>query len=338
MTLMRDQLPHKGLEAWKWSDLRAAIGASEPDGFEAAMPARLDGPTLMSSDVVPVAPEEALGQIAAEHADGITSVVVPEGTSFDKPLELRDLSTGHARIRIEVGAGASLDVVEYHEGEAGFANLDLTYVVKEGGALRRTVLSDDGETMIRHVRAHVTLWDNATFRQTALSFGSKFSRLETRLACMGAVDAELSGAYLLNGSRHCDMTHYTDLSAPGSRIRDAVAGVVTDKARGVFQGKFHVRRPAQETDAEMRHDALMLSDFAKVNAKPELEIYADDVECAHGNTVGQLDEQALFYMRQRGIPLAEARALLLEAFVVARLGDDDAMAERVQAWLLQTAS
>jgi Fe-S cluster assembly protein SufD len=70
-----------------------------------------------------------------------------------------------------------------------------------------------------------------------------------------------------------------------------------------------------------------------VNAKPELEIYADDVECAHGNTVGQLDEQALFYMRQRGIPLGQARALLLEAFIVARLGNDEALAERVRAWL-----
>ncbi len=333
MTLMRDQLPHKGLEAWKWSDLRSAVGVSEPDGFDAAMPARLDGPALKHADIQPAAPEEALGKIAAEYADGVTSVVVPDGATYDQSLELRDLSTGNARIRIEVGKGASLDVVEHHEGEAGFANLDLTYVVKNGGTLRRTVLSDDGEDMIRHIRAQITLWDDATFRQTALSFGGKFSRLETRLACMGPVDAELTGAYLLNGARHCDMTHYTDLAAPGSHIRDAVAGVVTDKSRGVFQGKFHVRRPAQETDAEMRHDALMLSDFAKVNAKPELEIYADDVECAHGNTVGQLDEQALFYMRQRGIPLGQARALLLEAFIVARLGNDEALAERVRAWL-----
>ena len=87
----------------------------------------------------------------------------------------------------------------------------------------------------------------------------------------------------------------------------------------------------------MRHDALMLSDTSRVNAKPELEIYADDVECAHGNTIGQLDESALFYMRQRGIPLAEARALLLEAFVVARLGGDEAMAEQVRTWLGRAA-
>jgi len=114
---------------------------------------------------------------------------------------------------------------------------------------------------------------------------------------------------------------------------------MTDKSRGVFQGKFHVRRPAQHTDAEMRHDALMLSDTSEIRSKPELEIYADDVACAHGNTIGQLDESALFYMRQRGIPLGEARALLTEAFVADvfdDLGDEDlreSLLGKIRAWL-----
>ena len=187
--------------------------------------------------------------------------------------------------------------------------------------------------MIRHVRAHVTLWADATFEQTQLTFGGAFTRLETRLACMGAANVEMSGAYLLDGTRHADITNHIDFAVPGSTVRDAVAGVVSDKARGVFQGKFHVRRPAQQTDAEMRHDALMLSDTAKINAKPELEIYADDVECAHGNTIGQLDENALFYMRQSGIPDGQARAMLLEAFIAARLGDDETMLASVREWL-----
>jgi len=115
--------------------------------------------------------------------------------------------------------------------------------------------------------------------------------------------------------------------------------VVADKARGVFQGKFHVRRPAQKTDAEMRHDALMLSDTAQIRSKPELEIYADDVECAHGNTLGALDGNVLFYMRQRGIPLAKAKALLTEAFV-SRVFDDlededlkASLLDKIQVWL-----
>ena len=153
------------------------------------------------------------------------------------------------------------------------------------------------------------------------------------------VEAQLNGAYLLSGKRHTDMTSYIDLAAPNCVIRQAVKGVASDKARGVFQGKFHVRRPAQKTDAEMRHDALMLSDTAQIRAKPELEIYADDVECAHGNTLGALDEDALFYMRQRGISLAQAKALLTEAFVAGVFDglEDEGLKEsllgKVRAWL-----
>jgi len=154
-------------------------------------------------------------------------------------------------------------------------------------------------------------------------------------------DCELTanGAYLLNYKRHIDMTSHIDLGVPDTLVRQSVKGVVTDKSRGVFQGKFHVRRPAQHTDAEMRHDALMLSDTAEIRSKPELEIYADDVACAHGNTIGALDESALFYMRQRGIPLTQARALLTEAFV-AEVFDDledeelrESLLDKVRDWL-----
>ncbi|WP_298912077.1 SufD family Fe-S cluster assembly protein [uncultured Algimonas sp.] len=335
---MRDQLPHRGLEAWKWSDLRAEVAKHDPAGFDASMEATVSLPGDVGEARATVAePDDLMGRIAAEYAADSVALRIPDGASYDRPLELSNLSQGNGRVVIEVGEGATLDVIERHDGESGFANLDIRYVVKAGGTLHRTVLSSDGPEMIRHVRAHVTLWDRAGFKQTKLTFGGAFSRLETRLACMGAVDVEMSGAYLLDGSRHADITHYIDFAAPGSTVRDAVAGVVTDKARGVFQGKFHVRRPAQQTDAEMRHDALMLSDTSRVNAKPELEIYADDVECAHGNTIGQLDENALFYMRQRGIPETQARALLIEAFVAARLGDDEDMLGLVRDWLAARA-
>ncbi|HQT54647.1 MAG TPA: SufD family Fe-S cluster assembly protein, partial [Phenylobacterium sp.] len=92
-------------------------------------------------------------------------------------------------------------------------------------------------------------------------------------------------------------------------------GVVRDQARGIFQGRIVVEEGADRTEARMRHNALILSDKAEIDAKPELLIFADDVQCAHGNTIGALDEEALFYMRQRGLPEAEARALLIEAFV-----------------------
>lgn len=334
MTHMRDQLPHRGLEEWKWSDLRAAVSVHDPDGFDTAMTPQLSLPGDVTTSLPELAdPSDLMGKVAHAYSKDTVAVSVPEGASYDRPLELHDLVQGNGRAVIEIGKGATLDVIEVHKGEAGFANLDIRYIVREGAKLNRSVISQDGAEMIRHVRAHVTLWDGATFNQTQLTFGGAFTRLETRLACMGSVNVDMSGAYLLDGQRHADMTHYIDFATPGSTVRDAVAGVVTGKAKGVFQGKFHVRRPAQQTDAEMRHDALMLSDTAKINAKPELEIYADDVECAHGNTIGQLDEQALFYMRQRGIPEAQARALLIEAFIAARLGDDEDILALVRDWL-----
>jgi Fe-S cluster assembly protein SufD len=327
-------LPHRGLEDWKWSDLKSTVEAQKPDDLSQPMQvdiAARDGLTVTHTE--PTDGLDAMTNMAAILSSGTLTVRVPDGVRHVQPLKLTDLRSGNAQIVIEIGKDASLSVEEHHSADAGFVNLDVRYIVREGASLTRSVVTQDGADVIRHVRASVTLWAEATFKQTQLTFGSALTRLETRVVCMGKVDVEMSGAYLLSGTRHADITNYIDFATPGSTVRDAVAGVVTDKARGVFQGKFYVRRPAQQTDAVMRHDALMLSDTAKINAKPELEIYADDVLCEHGNTIGQLDEQAMFYMRQRGIPKAQARALLIEAFVVARLGEDEAMVSIVRDWL-----
>ena len=337
MTLMYDvvaHLPHRGLEAWKWTDLKSVVESGDPAGLTTPMTAELtvpEGLTVGSSDVSDGL--DAMTKMAAILSETSSRIVVPDGVQFDAPLVLNSLSQGHAQIVIEIGKGASLRVEERHAIADGFSNLDLRYILREGAHLTRSVVTNDGEGAIRNVRAQVTLWEQADYQQVQLTFGSAMTRLETRIACMGQANIDLSGAYLLRESRHADMTHYIDFATPGTTVRDSVAGVATDKARAVFQGKFHVRRPAQNTDAEMRHDALLLSDRARINAKPELEIYADDVECAHGNTIGQLDEQALFYMRQRGIPLDQARALLIEAFIAARLRGDEAMVALVNAWL-----
>jgi Fe-S cluster assembly protein SufD len=125
----------------------------------------------------------------------------------------------------------------------------------------------------------------------------------------------------------------------GGTTQQLVKGAVRAGGRGVFQGKIVVDRGAQKTDARQHHQALLLEEGAEAFAKPELIINADDVQCAHGNTIGALDEQALFYMRQRGLPEAEARALLTEAFLLEALPEDldaglrDELAGRVSAWL-----
>ncbi len=147
----------------------------------------------------------------------------------------------------------------------------------------------------------------------------------------------LDGLYLLADRRHADITTVVTHEGVDGMTDQLIKGVVRDQARGVFQGRITVRRGADRTDARMGHHALVLSDRAEVDAKPELEIYADDVACAHGNTVGALDEDALFYAQQRGIAEPEARAMLTEAFVgevVDRIEHDGAR-EGVRAWVAE---
>jgi Fe-S cluster assembly protein SufD len=165
--------------------------------------------------------------------------------------------------------------------------------------------------------------------------GARRQRLETRVLHPGGqAELRLDGVYLLADQRHADQTTAVTHAGTDGVTVQLTKGVVRDQARGVFQGRIVVEEGADRTDARMGHHALILSDRAEVDAKPELEIYADDVSCAHGNTVGALDEDALFYARQRGIPEAEAHALLTEAFigeVIDRIEHEGAR-DVVRAW------
>jgi Fe-S cluster assembly protein SufD len=247
--------------------------------------------------------------------------------------------TGHeATVSVEVKAGASLLLLETYEGRAdGYvSNVALNISVGEGGRLTRVVIADDSDDAISISVAELTLAKGAVLEQATLSTGAKLQRLETRVAHPGeGAEVRLDGLYLLDGARHADVTSVVDHTGPDGRTSQLTKGVVRDTARGVFQGKIIVERGADGTDARMGHHALILGERAEIDAKPELVIYADDVQCAHGNTVGNLDQAALFYMQQRGIPADEARALLTQAFlieVVDRIGHEGAR-EVVRAWL-----
>jgi Fe-S cluster assembly protein SufD len=149
-----------------------------------------------------------------------------------------------------------------------------------------------------------------------IASGARRQRLETRVSHPGGgASARLDGLYVLGDQRHADITTVVTHEGTDGTTSQLTKGVVRDQARGVFQGRIVVQPGADRTDARMGHHALILSERAEVDAKPELEIFADDVACAHGNTVGALDEEALFYAEQRGIPEAAARAMLTEAFV-----------------------
>ncbi len=182
-----------------------------------------------------------------------------------------------------------------------------------------TIADGDG---VATAHRKVRVAGGGEFRHFVLTPGAKYSRVETEVDLTGEnARVTMDGVCLAGAGLHADQTSHVTLSAEGGEVRQLVRSVARRKGRGVFQGKFLVERAAQKTDAQMEHNALLLDDGAEIFAKPELEIYADDVQCAHGNTCGQLDEQAVFYARQRGLPELEARAMLTRAFLVEAIPD-----------------
>lgn len=215
----------------------------------------------------------------------------------------------------DVAPGEQRLVVERFEDGAPFLAQASEWRLGAGASLTRIVVQRGAGPVLSIARVHVAT--GASFRQFVLAEGAKLARIETHVHVAGeSAHVELNGVYLVAEGRHADLTSVIEHSAPASTTRQLIKGVARKGGRGVFQGKIVVERAAQRTDARQHHHGMLLQDGAEVFAKPELMIYADDVQCAHGNTAGGLDERALFYMRSRGIPEAEARALLIESFLV----------------------
>ena len=342
-------LPGRRNEGWRWSDVETA--AARLDGAEAPAvtpallqpddatvfnlsPAGLEAPdrlpdgllvhrlqaapALAESENIPMA---ALAGSLCQYKDDAASIAFEVTASLPAPVYINwrghDGDTNFSRIAIIVRQGAKLDLVESYCGGASLASTLVELKLEDEADVRRSLFHAGDAREIMTATGLVELAAKARFSQTILSLGSLLSRFETRLNHTGSGShAVLNAAYLCAAQRHCDITSVVRHGAPSCVTRQMTKGAVLAGGRGVFQGKFLVPRTiGQFTDADMQHQALLLENGAEVFAKPELEIYADDVECAHGNTSGALDEEQLFYMRQRGIPLPQARALLTEAFV-----------------------
>ena len=351
-------LPHRRMEAWKWSDFRASVGdlktggkSRKPLRVEGGIEVRFTGDEISIPDDLPdglnmFVKTEAQGfgdaelmPLGALAASLVGKTVMVEVTKpVLQPVHMIFDGAGEglqvARIAFVVREGASLSLVESHVGGAGFSDILMEFGLQAGASVDRTIYQSARADEAVAITTTGHLATKAHFAQTVLAFGAKISRIETRLAYTGAeAKAEMNAAYLARAGHHVDITSHVDHGAESCVTRQVTKGAVTDGGRGIFQGKFLVPRTVgQFTDADMQHNALLLENGAEVFAKPELEIYADDVECAHGNTSGQLDESALFYMRQRGISLNEARALLTEAFIAEAL---EAAHETVRDQLLE---
>lgn len=369
------RLPNRKVEGWKWSDFNTTLRGFEPacekpeattiepSAFAGLDPlefrivdGRIEIPTEEAPeglrygimDTVATIPElehHAIAALNVAMARKAIGIEVREGVTFDRPILIRHINTGagfsFAQTMIRFSEDTRATLIETYEGEgAGFYSHLFHTDLRDGARVNRYVLQESDAKSITHAICAAKVEENAHFEQASLSTGGRLSRLETHVHFWSpGSSAQIDSVGLLSGERHADFTSDVRHFAESCRTRQLHKGAAKDRGRNIFQGKFFVKREAQKTDAKMTANALLLSDTAEANHKPELEIYADDVECAHGSTVGALDEDALFYLRQRGLDEQAARALLVEAFVseaVERIENDsirDIFLLRVKDWL-----
>jgi Fe-S cluster assembly protein SufD len=330
------ELPGRRDEDWRWTDLRGLLRAIPP----ASPPG--DSSVLAAGPFAGVAAEEIV-VLNGRRLMGDAAETVPAGRAHVLALRFISQASGtahHGGFSLTLAPGAVLTLLESHEaaGEAYVADSVLDIRLGEGARLERIVLIDEAADAVAVVSAEVALSPRASFAQTVLTRGAKRQRCETRVRHPGGgASARLDGVYLPAGARQADLTSEVLHQGVDGATSQLTKGAVQGQARGVFQGRIVVEPGADRTDARMGHHALILSEKAEVDAKPELLIFADDVACAHGNTVGALDEEALFYAAQRGIPEAEGRAMLTEAFLVEVVDriEHEAAREVARAWVAE---
>ena len=279
---------------------------------------------------------------AALVADGYF-VNIADGTMVAAPIELQNVHGGgqaHVRLPVRVGAGVKATIVERQTGTGAALVSSISHLlVGEGSYINWILVQDQPDDVAYFGQFNAELGRNAKLTLFVMNAGGKLVRQEVRVAAKGeGAEFKLRGVNLLSGAGHTDLSMMLDHAVPGTSSSEIVRNVVTDRARGVFQGRIVVAKHAQKTDAKMACNTLLLSDEGEFSAKPELEIFADDVQCGHGATVAEIDADHLFYLMARGIDEKTARGLLVKAFlatVIEELEDEPivaALEARLEAW------
>ncbi|WP_448188167.1 Fe-S cluster assembly protein SufD [Azospirillum sp. sgz301742] len=264
-------------------------------------------------------------------ADGAV-VRIGRGVEVAEPIELVFVSLGsedgpvafHPRTLLIAEPQSKAVVVEHHIGlgvGATFANHVAEAYVGEGAILRHYKVQREGSEAFHLSNSVAKVGKDACYDNFILTTGARLARNEVRVALGQGSSCNVNGAYMIGGHQHCDTTTVIEHKEPHGTSREVYKGAIDDHGRAVFQGKIVVHPGAQKTDGHQLNRALLLSDTAEIDSKPELEIYADDVKCSHGATAGELADEALFYLRARGIPKDEARALLIAAFLAEALDE-----------------
>jgi Fe-S cluster assembly protein SufD len=316
----------------------------------ASLAASLDRPEI-ARHLEPIdiaAKDAALALNTMFMRDGIV-IEIDAGAEVERPLCIVSLRTrgeatsAAARSLVLVGEGASVLITEVQFGGAGPSQTNdaLQFVLGEGARVEHVVFQSLAQGALSLATLTADLAARASFDSLALTVGAQLSRRQLFVRLGGAHGrVGLAGVTLLAGEQHADTTLVVDHATPHGESRERFRHILGGESTGIFQGKVVVRPGAQKTDGGMKSNALLLSDSATMNNKPELEIFADDVVCGHGATCGSLDEEQLFYLMARGLPHADAEALLLEAFAaetleqVSHAGLREALLVQVQKWLL----
>ena len=333
-------------EAWKYTSLRPVAEASFQQSVSAhsglALP-RLDAPRVVFVDgrfsvelsVLPPSIEfarfDAFGTLARPDREPLVALntmlaedgaVLHVAAGIDAGLLLvvsmsSDRSSVHPRHAITLAPGARLTVLEVSRGDGSYLHNPVTEVrVAEDAALTHVRLQNEAAGAFHLATLYADVAERGSYDSFTLNLGARIARTEAHVHLGGTkAIAHLNGAQLLSGTQHADFTTVVRHDAPSTTSRQTVKNVLAGRSQGVFQGRIEVARIAQKTDGYQMNQALLLSPDAEIDTKPELEIFADDVKCSHGATVGELDADQLFYLRSRGIPDAEARSMLVRAFL-----------------------
>jgi Fe-S cluster assembly protein SufD len=393
----KEGLPHRRVEEWKYTDLRALMRDAKPLAAppDAAAKARVkaagallgdvetrrlvfvDGAFVAElSDLTHLESGLTVGSLADALADddpmltqhlgklapasdvavalntalmGDGAVIrIAAGATIERPLHLLFVASekpaaSFVRSLVVVERGARAMVIEGHEGPAGSdyqVNAALELFVGDEAHVDHVKIVGEGSDALHVSTLAAAIGAHARFNAFSFISGGAVVRNQLFLKFDGeGIVAGIRGAALLKGRQHADTTLVVNHGAPGCQSREVFKSVLDDEAHGVFQGRIIVRRHAQKTDAKMMTQALLLSERAEADNKPELEIFADDVQCGHGATSGAIDEELKFYLLARGIPAAEAEALLIQAFLgeaiegIEHAGLREALLEAVAAWL-----
>lgn len=355
-------LPTQKLERFKYTGIAKAV--ADFDGVLGESKYTMDGEAAYIAPLSESLEQDWVKDLITQEAPGATKygdsalwdlntaylsegvvVDVPAGKSVDKVftlnLETPDDSFTSLRFIIRLGEGASATLVENHSGQGAYwKNHAVQIVLGKNARLNHVINHADSADGVYTVNSHIRLDRDSHYNGFALNIGGGVMRHQVQADLEGTGGhVSFNGLNLLRGTQHSDTTILVDHKAAHCVSNQFYRSLLDEKSHGVFQGKVHVYEGAQKTDGYQLSNAMLLSPDALMDTKPELEIYADDVQCSHGATTGQMDEEPLFYLRSRGLSEKEARLLLVRAFVeevVEKIEDEALRAELgkdIETWL-----